>query len=635
MRHPKNNRFDTLGAAPAGFESQIVDPPDSEFTHDMQESLRDQSASLRLEGRWSLRDVIAAAVFFLATAGVVLWQNAHLVVLWDLSYVLDSATRIALGQMPYRDFPFAHAPLTFLIQAAIIRFTGRVFFHHVLYAAIAGGLGTVLAWRIALHTLRGRVVAAWTVSLLLAAPLTVLGIYCILPHPSYDCDCAVSILFAVLLLQRLTPDASAVSVSSPTRIFLRSFLTGAAICLPLFFKQNIGLPLLLVALAAIGLLLAAGLIRCAPAATPAVPVLLAVLGGAVATLMVAGILLHCTAGIGNYIHWTIQFAAQRRMPGLKDMLGVYADPTLLWTLPCIAAGLLLLKCRFARALWVRLLALGLLALPLLWTLILLGVNEDAEDRAESLLALWPLLLILSGALTLFNLSRNLSVRTLLPAIVLVAINGTLLSQQLWGSTYAIWPLLILLVSEMIAFLANLKLPGIAPGGSPGSGALAPALAVVIAATLLVCGGFYTASEERLSYVQMPEGPVLHATLPPLAGMAATGEFLPGFEELLQFAAANIPVSDGLILIPGEDPFYFATGRVPQFPVLLFDPSTDPYSPAQLVEQARARNIRWVIVKRELQIKEDPTPQRETTLQALKREFALRCQLQSYDVYRRR
>jgi hypothetical protein len=260
--------------------------------------------------------------------------------------------------------------------------------------------------------------------------------------------------------------------------------------------------------------------------------------------------------------------------------------------------------------------------------------DDADERGDSLLALWPLLLILSGTLTLFNLSRKLSLRTLLPVFVLVAINGTLLSQQLWGSTYAIWPLLILLIAEMIAFLATAKPRSAGPEDSQESRLFAPALAVAIAATLLVCGGLYTVSEERLSYVQLPEEPVRHASLPELKGMAAPGNFVPGFEELLRFAAADIPAADGLILLPGEDPFYFATGRVPQFPVLLFDPATDPYSPAQLVEQARSHKIRWLIVKRKLQLNEDPTPQREATMQALLQDFKPYRHLQSYDVYRR-
>ncbi len=77
-------------------------------------------------------------------------------------------------------FPFVHPPLTFLIQAAIIRLTGRVYFHHVIYAAVTGGLATVLTWRLALVSLHGRIAGSLTVALLVAAPLTVLGIYSII-----------------------------------------------------------------------------------------------------------------------------------------------------------------------------------------------------------------------------------------------------------------------------------------------------------------------------------------------------------------------------------------------------------------------------------------------------------------------
>jgi hypothetical protein len=600
---------------------------------------------------WRRRDFLAAAALFSATAAVVLWQNAHLAVLWDLSYTLDSSLRIALGQIPYRDFPFVHPPLTFLIQAAIIRCTGRVFFHHVLYAAIVGGLGTVLAWRIALHTLQGRLSAAWAISLLLAAPLTVLGIYCILPFPSYDCDTAFSVLLAIFLLQRLPvfkpcvrnekqvlrlaalaqdDSKDGASSSQSLRIgLIRAFTAGVAVVLPLFFKQNIGLPFLVTVTAAILLLLANYWMRGAleSSATPDAVTLMTVLAGMTATLLSAALVLQCIAGIGNYLHWTIQFAAQRRLPGLGVMLGVYRQPSLLWMLPCIVAALVLLQTRLAKARWSQLLALGLLATPFLWTLFTLFLYDDADERGDSLLALWPLLLLLSAVLTLFNLRRTLSLRTLLPVIVLAAIHGTFLSQQLWGSTYAIWPLLIFLVAEIIAYLATFAAPRWAA-------AMPLALTVVIAVTLLVCGGFYTASEERLSYAQFPEGPVQHSTFPQLRGMAVSGPYLANFEDLLRYTDANIPHSDGILILPGEDPFYFVTGRVPQFPVLLFDPATDPYSSAQLVEQVRARNIHWLIVKRELQIKEDPTPQREATLQALQSAFILQSRLQGYDVYRR-
>jgi hypothetical protein len=557
---------------------------------------------------------------------VVLWQNAHLAVLWDASYTLDTSFRIALGQMPYRDFPLVHSPLTFLIQASIMRLTGRVFFHHVLYAALINGLATVLAWRIALRTLQGRLRAAWPNSLLLAAPLIPLGVYSILPFPSYDCDSAFSILLVIFLLQRL-PDDSAASNSR-----LRFFATGAALLLPLFFKQNIGLPFLAAAFALILLLMLLPQLRRA-SASPSTPALGALLAGAVTTLVAASLLLHFTAGVGNYLHWTIQFASQRRLPGLQQMLTVYAEPSLLWWIPSVGAALALLHSHFAKALWTHLAALGLLAAPFLWTLASLFLSEDAGDRAENLLALWPLLLILSGVLTLWSFCRHPSLRSGLPVLLLAAINGTFLSQQLWGSTYAIWPLLVLLIAEMIVFLASVE-P--APGAAPRTLFLAPTLAAIISATLLICGGLYTASEERLTYARvLDEGPVVHSTLSALKGMAISGPYLPDFEELLRFAANEIPFSDGLILLPGEDPFYFATGRTPQFPVLLFDNATDPLStPAQLVAEAESRNIRWLIVKRTMQMKEDPTPQREASLEALQKLFLPYRKLGSYDVYRR-
>ncbi len=602
----------------------------------------DPDPRLQLSSPWTLRDRLAAAVLFLATAGFVLWQNAHVAITWDLSYLLDSSQRLALGQVPYRDFPFVHPPLTFLLQAAILRLTGRIYFAHILYAAAAGGLATVLTWRLALNILRvprvldhevpmppvrilgpgfaGSSGIAWPISLLLAAPLTVLGIYSIYPHPIYDCDAILSVLFALLLLQRLEAN------ERPS--LLSGGIAGGALVLPLFFKQNIGLPFLLASLAAITLLL----LQPSPehATPPRRAALVAVLCGAMATLLAAALLLHWTVGLHHYIYWTMHFAAQRRLPGTAEMLSVYAEPALRWELPSVAVALMLLR-QAARAdstdLWQRWLAFVLLAAPFLWTLRLLLLHTDVDDRADDLLALWPLLLLLAAAFAVFSLARalwrgSLTLHTLLPFILLATILGTMLSQQLWGSTYAIWPLLVLLLAQMVVRLAVLDPPR------------APALAVVISATLLLCGGLYADSRERLSYAHIDDGSLQRSTTPALRGMVTPGPYLPAFDQLLHFAAAEIPPNDGLLLLPGEDPFYFASGRTPRFPVLLFDNTTDPYSPEEIAALVRAENIRWLIVKRELQLKADPMPQREATLQSLAPQFTLYRRLDNYDVYRR-
>ncbi|MGO9796251.1 MAG: hypothetical protein ACLPLZ_09170 [Terracidiphilus sp.] len=563
---------------------------------------------------------------FLATACVVLWQNAHVAVLWDTSYVLDSAVRFAHLQAPYRHFPFVHPPLTFLIQAAIIRFTGRVFFHHVLYAAVVGGLGTVLAWRLALASLRGRARAAWAVALLLAAPLAVLGIYSIIPIPEYDGDCAFWILVALWLLQRADAKRNIVS----------GLAAGVGICMPLFCKQNMGLPFLAAAIGAVLLVLALAVFRReqVPAESGSVRTLLSILAAAGATLFAAALVLHRTVGIRTYAYWTIRFAGERRLPSLDHMLAVFRDSSLLFALPCVAAALLLLRLAHGKdssgRASILIGAFALLAAPFLFALASLLIYDDADSRGDSLLALWPLLLLLAAVVAIANLlrlPREPSLRALFPLIVLAAIGGTFMSQQLWGSTYAIWPLLALLVAELLAFLDRVT-------ARSSSRALVPALAALISITLFICGGFYTASEERLSYINLPDAPVEHSAFPELAGMATPGQYLPEFDELLRYAAANIPQDDGLILIPGEDPFYFATGRVPRFPVLLFDPTTDPYSPAETVALARSQDIRWLIVKRDLQINVDTTPNRAATMQALMGEFTPAARLRGYDVYRR-
>src|SRR2546423_14382730 len=129
---------------------------------------RDETVDSR---RHLVRDFLAGAFLFGATAAVVVWQNLRLGVLWDLSYVLENSYRISLGDIPYRDFPFAHAPITFLIQVAIIKLAGRVFWHHVAYCAIVGGLSTVLTWRIIHTVLREAVTHARLLAFLLSLPL--------------------------------------------------------------------------------------------------------------------------------------------------------------------------------------------------------------------------------------------------------------------------------------------------------------------------------------------------------------------------------------------------------------------------------------------------------------------------------
>jgi hypothetical protein len=543
-----------------------------------------------------------------------------------------------LGDIPYRDFPFAHAPLTFLIQAAIIKLTGRVFWHHVAYCAIVGGLSTVLTWRIIHRVLRGVVTHTRWLAFLLSLPLIPLGIYSIFPHPFYDPDCTLAILIGVFLLQRLDLKPSSGA---------RALLAGIALVIPLFVKQNTGLPYLAAAVVLMAaVLLVEGLRR-----HPLRGYVLTITG-AVLAMGIAILLVHFTAGLRNYWHWTIQFAAQRRTPARAEMLGVYADKMILLWLAFIAAGIICLwlssrSGRAATRAWLFVSA-ALISIPFIWPTIYLLREHDSSERADRLLSVWPVLLIFSFLAAIATIKKRRGVSMILPFIIIAAIHGAFMSQQLWGSTYAIWPLFMILVAMTLAGLCALRLDaGLVPHPMgrtnppakqmKGSGSwFTIPLTATVALSLVISGGFYVRSHERLDYANLDEGGLRRSTLPQLRGLTTRGDWIPNFEELVRYSDREIPRDEGILLLPGEDPFYYATGRRPQFPVLLFDHTVNPYSPDELLQIARERNTRWMIVKQDIQDEDEQIEQERDRITAvLEQDFEQVESLGNYDIYHRK
>jgi len=575
---------------------------------------------------WRRIDTVTAILLFTVTAIVVIWQNLRLGVLWDLSYILENAHRISLGDIPYKDFPFPYAPVTFLIQAAIIKLTGRVFFHHVIYSALAGGAGTLIAWRILLHVLRGAVPSHRLIAFLLSAPLTVLGIYCVYPHPFYDPDCTLVILCGILFLRRFE-----IAGASP----FRAFCCGLVLPVPLFVKQNTGLGFLASAGLALAVLVALNLWR-----GKSVKTFLWILAGTTAALSAALLLIHIFAGLGNYWHWTIQFASERRTPEIGDMAEPFQNYALLVWVAAAIAGVILAGVT-SRRLAARSLSGGtarfsaidrfsaissifLMSAAFIWSVIYLFADDDPSSRAERLLAVWPSVLIMSLTICLFRARRRSGINLMLPFILIGTILAAFLSQQLWGSTYALWPLLIILIAILIGDLAS---------WSQFMSWTALPLASVIAVSLLVSGGFYLWSRERLAYANVWEGAITGSTLPALTGLSVRGPWIPQFEELVRYSEKEIPKDDGLLMIPGEDLFYYATGRHPRFPVLMFDHTVNPYSPEQVLALSRSANIRWLVVKRNLQIQGTPYEDEAALLPLLLVDFRQVAHLENYDVYK--
>jgi hypothetical protein len=521
---------------------------------------------------------------------------------------------MSLGQRPYLDFPFPYAPLMFLTQAALIKLGGTVYWHHIAYAAIVAGLATVLAWRILLNLFRDSLAYPRATAFLLSVPAAILGIYCVFPHPFYDPDACFYILLSILLLLWLNK-----------RGFppIPAILTGILIIVPLFVKQNIGIAFI----GSIGLglitLAAVDLWRKLP-----IRGYLLVIAGIAIGLALGALIIQAWVGLDNYKYWTWDFATSRRTPSAADMLSVYQDPLLPIWIGSLALGALLLWLNKNGNKLLAVLGVVPMAMPFVWPVIYIFIDSDDSERGERLANVWPFVLIGSLVLSILAARRLTGLARILPFILVCTAHGVFLSQQLWGSTYGIWPLLVLLVGLIVVAINELS--------DRRYRWQYLAFAAIVCVSLSTAGAFYVYSNERLDYVSADDGELEHSTLPQLNGLAIRGTYLSDFEELVGYVKENIPPDDGILAIPGEDLFYYTTGRRPQFPALLFDVTNNPYSAEQIAELARQRNIQWLIVKNDLQIEVDKTiDDKDHIIETLKPDFKHVESLNNYEIYRRK
>ena len=409
-------------------------------------------------------------------------------------------------------FHFPYAPLTFLTQAEIIRLTGTVYWHHIVYCCVIAGLGTLLAWRILVRLFLDLLPRPRLTALLLALPMIPLGIYCIFPHPFYDPDAAFVLLLCVFLLLWLEKRGFP---SIPT------VLLGVLLVVPLFVKQNIGLAFLGGCGLSFLVFIALGLWR----KTSVKPYLL-LLAGIVVGLGIGYLVVEQTVGFENYKYWTFTFAAARRTPPISDMLAVYADWLLALWGAAFVTGAFLATRNIEDRKWPQIAGVVLMALPFIWPVAYLLIDTDSSERAERLVGLWPMVFIASIVLAYILLRRLRGIAAALPFILISTAHGVFLSQQLWGSTYAIWPLLIILIGLLLAQLND--------PAENRNGSVVLALAAVISICVTTAGVFYIYSNERLDYVDFEDGDMAHSTLPQLQGLSMCGDFIPDFEELVAY-----------------------------------------------------------------------------------------------------
>jgi hypothetical protein len=200
-----------------------------------------------------------------------------------------------------------------------------------------------------------------------------------------------------------------------------------------------------------------------------------------------------------------------------------------------------------------------------------------------------------------------------------------MSQGLNGSTFGIFPLLVLAMAALVRDLGRFV-------GT--STRIAPVFAAALALVLTVSGTAYTVTNTRLLFIDVnAPGPVVRSQFPSLAGLSAPGPYIGDLDAMLTWTRDNVPADDAMTFLPGEDPAFFALGRRPRLPSVYFYDVANPYSPAEIARFADEVGLRWVFVKDRLQLVEEPRLE-QSLIAALTADATLVTRIGPYRVYRR-
>jgi hypothetical protein len=207
--------------------------------------------------------------------------------------------------------------------------------------------------------------------------------------------------------------------------------------------------------------------------------------------------------------------------------------------------------------------------------------------------------------------------TLLPWIAVILTFFSFLSQGYTRSSYGIWAFFALMVAYVV---------------SPfGSDRRQPLVCWGIALTLTLAAFPYVYHNIRLRYVDQQGASLQTVSSGPLRGFTAYSPHLSNFAELLAFVADHIPEAEPVVCVPQEDPFYVMTGRRNPLPMVIFDRTATPFFPEDIVKEAEHRQVKWVIVKRVLQMEKILAEEIEGIPEAFSRKYTIVARLKGYDI----
>jgi hypothetical protein len=524
-------------------------------------------------------------LLFAVAAAAAYWQSSRASVLWDVTYVLEIAHRLTLGIIPYRDVVVPQAPLTFVVQAAILRTIDAGYVGPRIYCALVAGATAALTYRIVRTQIEGiEGTRADGLACLVALPCVVLNGYAILPLPFYDPDCSLFVLLALATLLRARQRKAAGWGHA---------LAGVLFVLPVLTKQNVGIGAFLIVH---GCLLFSAAARKNGGERRAYAWFFA--GSAVAAA-IALVLLHVWSGLPNVYHWTVEYASAKRWPSTSRFFAPYLQSGTWFAAFGAAAGYSLLR-RRGGPFWRDAAGLAVIGAPFLVaarTILRWGLAARAHY-------FWGLGTLVGGPVALASWVRDgWRFERAVPLIALGVAHAAFASQGMYDSSYSVWPFLLIAIAPLVAAVHR---------AAPDRARVLTALTIAASLGFSALGVLHVVRHERLGFADL-SGPVQAASLPAIRGLAVPGTHVTDFERLIARCETLIPREDGVLAFPGEDPFFLASGRRPRLPIVLFDDTAMPYDGGHLLRLLDEHDIAWVVVKDQLQLRHSPWRHMESFL----------------------
>ncbi len=170
-------------------------------------------------------------ILWAAFAGIVVFiQSYRWVAVGDYSYMVEYAYKLYSGSIPFKDFMTPYPPGTFYIMSALIELFGLNNFVFKIYVVFLQILIVIISYIILQKISRSH-----SLNRILVLPLAFVG-QAMFPFPVYDIHAHILVLAAIMLFISIMNDEKQSSA--------KLFLFGVSTTLPIFFKQNVGVSLI-------------------------------------------------------------------------------------------------------------------------------------------------------------------------------------------------------------------------------------------------------------------------------------------------------------------------------------------------------------------------------------------------------